>query len=98
MYCANDSNFYQYKCGGIGKYIEGCPNETLPNNLKNYNNMHLCKVKIILEVYLAQFNSTYPLKLKILNTYLLSNVLITYTSQINWLNLTQQVYNNMDPL
>ncbi|GBB90997.1 hypothetical protein RclHR1_18090003 [Rhizophagus clarus] len=41
MYCAGDGNSCQRECGGIGKCIEGCPNEILPNNLKNYNDMHL---------------------------------------------------------
>jgi hypothetical protein len=44
MYCAGDGNFCQRECGGIGKCIEGCKNETLPNNLKNGNDMHLCKL------------------------------------------------------
>ncbi|GBC05060.1 hypothetical protein RclHR1_00600023 [Rhizophagus clarus] len=41
MYCASDGNSCQCECSGIGKCIEGCPNEILPNNLKNYNDMHL---------------------------------------------------------
>ena len=57
--------------------------------------MHLCKVRVISEVYLSQFNSSHPLKIKILNTHLPSNVLMTYTSQINQLNLTWQVCDNI---
>ena len=95
MYCAGDGNSCQRECGGIGECIEGCPNETFPNNLKNYNDMHLCKVKIISEVYLSQLNSLYPLKIKILNTHLPSNVLITHTPQINRLSLTRQVRDNI---
>lgn len=75
MYCAGDGNSCQRECGGISKCIEGCPNETLPNNLKNGNDMHLCKVKVVSEVHLSQLNSAYPLKIKILNTHLPSNVL-----------------------
>ncbi|GES96335.1 hypothetical protein GLOIN_2v1777145 [Rhizophagus clarus] len=95
MYCAGDGNSCQRECGGIGKCIEGCPNEILPNNLKNYNDMHLCKVKIVSEVYLSQLNSAYPLKIKILNTHLPSNVFTTHTPQINradqlWLKNAQR--------
>ena len=50
--------------------------------------MHLCKICVVLEVYLSQLNSSNSLKIKILNTHLPSNILITYTSQINQLNLT----------
>jgi hypothetical protein len=34
MYCAGDDNSCQHECGGIGKCVEGCQNELLPNNLK----------------------------------------------------------------
>lgn len=95
MYCAGDGNSCQRECGGIGKCIAGCPNEILPNNLKNYNDMHLCKVKIVSEVYLSQLNSAYPLKIKILNSHLPSNVLTTHTPQINRLSLTRQVRDNI---
>src|SRR6266542_2663474 len=95
MYCAGDGDACQHECGGIGKCIENCPNATLSNNLKNYYDMHLCKVRIVSEVYLSQFNSSHPLKIKILNTHLSSNVLMTHTSQINRLNLTQQVHDNI---
>ena len=50
--------------------------------------MHFYKVRVILEVYLFQLNSSHPFKIKILNTHLLFNILITYISQINRLNLT----------
>src|SRR3954469_9008206 len=54
MYCAGNGNSCQRDCGEISRCIEGCQNKTLPNNLKNYNDMHLCKVRIISEVYLSQ--------------------------------------------
>ena len=95
MYCAGDGNSCQRDCGGIGRCIEGCQNGTLTNNLKNYNDMHLCKVRITSEVYLSQVNTSYPLKIKILNTHLPSNVLITHTPQINRLNLTRQIRDNI---
>ncbi|EXX63235.1 hypothetical protein RirG_154180 [Rhizophagus irregularis DAOM 197198w] len=86
MYCAEDGNSCQYECGGIGKCIEGCQNEALPNNLKNYNDMHLCKVRIISEVYLSKIDRPCPLKIKVLNSHLPSNVLTTHTPQINRLS------------
>ena len=95
MYCAGDGDACQHECGGIGKCIENCPNATLSNNLKNYHDMHLCKVRVVSEVYLSQLNSSHPLKIKILNTHLPSNVLMTHTPQINRLNLTRQVRDNI---
>ena len=95
MFCAGDGNSCQYECGGIGKCVEGCQNELLPNNLRNYNDMHLCKVRVISEVYLSQINDLRPLKIKILNTHLPSNILVTHTPQINRLNLTRQVRDNI---
>ncbi|GBC42759.1 hypothetical protein GLOIN_2v1777145 [Rhizophagus irregularis DAOM 181602=DAOM 197198] len=95
MYCAEDGNSCQYECGGIGKCIEGCQNEALPNNLKNYNDMHLCKVRIISEVYLSKIDRPCPLKIKVLNSHLPSNVLTTHTPQINRLSLTRQVRDNI---
>src|SRR4051812_12281761 len=95
MYCAEDGNSCQRDCGEISRCIGGCQNETLPNNLKNYNDMHLCKVRIISEVYLSQVNTSYPPKIKILNTHLPSNVLITHTPKINRLSLTRQIRNNI---
>jgi len=95
MYCAGDGNSCQHECGGIGKCIEGCQNETLPNNLKNYNDMHLCKVRVLSEVYLSQLNSLNPLKIKISKTHLPTNVLTTHNPQINRLSLTRQVRDNI---
>ncbi|UZO21775.1 uncharacterized protein OCT59_014160 [Rhizophagus irregularis] len=95
MYCAGDGNSCQYECGGIGKCIEGCQNEALPNNLKNYNDMHLCKVRIISEVYLSKIDRPCPLKIKVLNSHLPSNVRTTHTPQINRLSLTRQVRDNI---
>lgn len=94
MYYSGDGNSYQYECGGIGKCIEGCQNKALPNNLKSYNNVHLCKVQIISEVYLSKIDNLYPLKIKVLNSYLPSNVLTTHTPKINRLSLTRQVCDN----
>ena len=70
MYCTEDGNSYQRECGGIGKCVKGCQNEALPNNLKNGNDMHLCKLRIISEVYLSQINNSHPLKIKVLNSHL----------------------------
>ena len=83
MYYAGDGDACQHECGEIDKYIENCSNVTLSNNLKNYHDMHFCKVYVVSEVYLSQLNSSYPLKIKILNIHLPSNILMTHTSQIN---------------
>jgi hypothetical protein len=45
--------------------------------------MHLCKVQIVLELHLSQINNSHPLKIRILNTHLPTNVLIMHTPQIN---------------
>ena len=88
MYYAGDGNACQHEYDGIGKCIENYLNAILSNNLKNYHNMHLCKVHVVSEIYLSQFNSSHLLKIKILNIYLPSNILMTYIPQINQLNLT----------
>jgi hypothetical protein len=94
MYCAGDGNC-QHKCGGIETCTEDCPNKILPNNLKSYNDMHLCKVRIVSESHLSQLNDSHPLKIKILNTHLPSNILTIHTPQINRLSLTRQVRDNI---
>ncbi len=53
MYCIGNSNACQHECNKIGKYIESYQNVTLSNNLKNYNDMYLCKVQVISETYLS---------------------------------------------
>ncbi|CAB5217590.1 unnamed protein product [Rhizophagus irregularis] len=95
MYCAGDGNSCQRECGEIGKCMEGCQNEMLPNNLKNGNDMHLCKLRIVSEVYLSQINNSNPLKIKVLNSHLSSNILMTHTPQIDRLSLTRQVRDNI---
>ncbi|CAB4459745.1 hypothetical protein RhiirA5_495496 [Rhizophagus irregularis] len=47
MYCAGDGNVCQRVCGEVGKCRAGCKNSEFPNGLKNYQDMHLCKVRII---------------------------------------------------
>lgn len=47
---AGDGNVCQRVCGEVGKCRAGCKNSEFPNGLKNYQDMHLCKVRIISEV------------------------------------------------
>ncbi|PKY45426.1 hypothetical protein RhiirA4_542589 [Rhizophagus irregularis] len=45
---AGDGNVCQRACGEVGKCRAGCKNSEFPNGLKNYQDMHLCKVRIII--------------------------------------------------
>jgi hypothetical protein len=60
MYCSGDGNVCQRVCGGIGNCLETCENYFLHKNLKNANDMHLCKVRVISECYLSWLNSETP--------------------------------------
>ncbi|RIA92398.1 hypothetical protein C1645_820735 [Glomus cerebriforme] len=62
MYCTGDGNSYQHECGRIGKYIEGCQNEILSNNLKNYSDIHLLNHR-------ADHKTTKNIKAKMLAPY-----------------------------
>jgi hypothetical protein len=50
MYCAGDGNVCQRVCGEVGRCKEGCRNSEFPNGLKNYQDMHLCNVRVKSEV------------------------------------------------
>ena len=52
MYCAGEGNMCQRTCGEIGKCKENCENFQFSNGLKNYQDMHLCKVRIKSEVHI----------------------------------------------
>ena len=65
MYCSGDGNNCQRVCGGIGSCLEDCENYSLPNNLKNGNDMHLCKVRVISECRLSWMSSAFPLRITI---------------------------------
>ncbi|GES76203.1 hypothetical protein GLOIN_2v1872702 [Rhizophagus clarus] len=46
MFCSGDGNTCQQVGGGIGSCNEGCENSQLTNCLKDYQDMHLCKVRV----------------------------------------------------
>jgi hypothetical protein len=48
LYCSGDGNNCQRLCGSIGEYSANCQNRSYKGNLKNANDMHLCKVRVIL--------------------------------------------------
>jgi hypothetical protein len=54
--------------------------------------MHLCKVRVVSEVYLSQIDDLRPLKIKILNTQI--HITIQCSFDTNRLNLTRQVRDN----
>ena len=49
-------------CDGIGSCLNTCNNYLLPKNLKNGNDIHLCKVN---ECHLSWLNSETPLCISI---------------------------------
>ncbi|CAB4403560.1 unnamed protein product [Rhizophagus irregularis] len=44
MYYSGKGNSCQHECRRIGSCKENCANYSLSNNIKNYYDMHLCKV------------------------------------------------------
>jgi hypothetical protein len=64
MFCAGDGNTCQRVCGEIGKCKEGCQNSEFPNGLKNYQDMHLCNVRIKSEVRFSSLTTSHPLSIK----------------------------------
>ncbi|CAB4415594.1 unnamed protein product [Rhizophagus irregularis] len=90
MYCAGEGNKCQRECGSIGDCKENCPNHNFSNNLKNYHDMHLCKVRVISESKLSWLKSDKPLRIKITGTHLPPNVLNSYTPSIFKINLTRE--------
>src|SRR6185437_15537698 len=77
MFCSGEGNSYQHECEGIGKYKETYANYSLNNNVKNYHDMHLCKVRVISESKLSWLNKEKPLQIKIIGSHLPINVLIS---------------------
>ncbi|CAG8739758.1 9311_t:CDS:1, partial [Cetraspora pellucida] len=45
MYYASDEKTCQHQCGSIGECVSSHLNFTLPNNLKNRNDIHCCSVQ-----------------------------------------------------
>ena len=60
MFCSEEKNSCQYEYGGISNCIETCTNYSLKNNIKNYQDMHLCKVHVISESKLFWLNKEKP--------------------------------------
>ena len=95
MYCAGEGNACQRSCGGIGSCKEGCGNSQLSNGLKNYQDMHLCQVRVKSEVYLSSLTTSHPLLIKIYGTHTPSNIIVNSTPKIERLNLLKSVRDNV---
>ncbi|PKC70304.1 hypothetical protein RhiirA1_501757 [Rhizophagus irregularis] len=89
MYCAGDGNSCQHLCGGIGKCNPDCQNANLPNNLKNSNDRHRCRLRVVSESRLSWIKSPHQLKIKIEGWHLPPNALITHEPQVTRVNLTR---------
>ncbi|PKK55634.1 hypothetical protein RhiirC2_722348, partial [Rhizophagus irregularis] len=90
MFCSREGNSCQHECGGIGECKETCENYSLNNNIKNYRDMHLCKVRVISESKLSWLNKEKPLQIKITGTHLPANIITAHNSNISRLNLSRQ--------
>ena len=95
MFCSKEGNSCQHECGGIGSCKETCTNFYLSNNIKNYHDMHLCKVRVISESKLFWLNQEKPLQIKIIGSHLPQNTLISHTPTIFRLNLSRQTRDNI---
>ncbi len=95
IYCAGNGNAYQYSYGGIKSCKEGYENSQLSNSLKNYQDMHLCQVRVKSKVYLSFLITLYPLLIKIYRTHISSNIIVNLTSKIERLNLLKSIKNNV---
>ena len=97
MYCAGDGNSCQRVCGGIGECKEGCGNSELFNGLKNYQDMHLCQVRVKSEVHFSSLTTSHPLLIKIYGTHTPSNIIANNSStpKIERLNLLKVVRDNV---
>ena len=95
MFCSGEGNSCQHECGGIGSCKETCANYSFPNNTKNYQDMHLCKVRVISESKLSWLNQEKPFQIKITGLHLPQNTLISHTPIISRLNLSRQTRDNI---
>src|SRR5581483_2840641 len=92
MYCSGDGNDCQRLCGSIGKCNEDCENYNLRNNLKNGNDMHLCKVRVISECRLSWLKSGTPLRIYIEGVHRPSQQFVSNNiPKISRINLTYAV-------
>src|SRR3954470_16468759 len=98
MYCASDGNVCQRASGEVSRYKEGCRNSEFPNGLKNYQDMHLCNVRVKSEVRFSSLTTSHPLKITIQGSHIPSNVVIAnnnLTPKIERLNLLRSVRDNV---
>ncbi|RIB28900.1 hypothetical protein C2G38_2156710 [Gigaspora rosea] len=89
MYCAGDGNTCQHLCGGIGKCNPDCPNANLPNNLKNSNDRHRCRLRVVSESRLSWINTPHQLRIKIDGWHIPPNALVVHSPQVTRVNLTR---------
>ena len=97
IYCASDRNSCQWVCEGIGECKEGCENSELSNGLKNYQDMHLCQVRVKSKVHFFSLTTSHPLLIKIYRTHTPSNIIANNSStpKIERLNLLKVVRDNV---
>jgi hypothetical protein len=86
LYCG-DGNSCQRMCDSIGECSINCQNRSFRGNLKNANDMHLCKVRVILECKFSWLNSPTPLKITIQGSHVPHNFLVTQQPQVTRINL-----------
>jgi hypothetical protein len=91
MFCAGDGNTCQRVCGGIGNCKEGCINSGFSNGVKNYQDMHLCNVRVKSEVRITSLVKSHPLKITIQGNHVPQNMLLNSTPKIQRLNLLRNV-------
>jgi hypothetical protein len=87
LYYSGDGNSCQRMCDSIGECSINCQNRSFRGNLKNANDMHLCKVRVILECKFSWLNSPTPLKITIQGSHVPHNFLVTQQPQVTRINL-----------
>ncbi len=97
MYCTEDENSCQRVCEEIGKCKEDCENSELSNRLKNYQDMHLCQVRVKSEIHFSSLTTLHPLLIKIYGTHTPSNIIANNSStpKIERLNLLKVIRDNV---
>lgn len=91
MFCSGDGNTCQRVCGGIGSCNEGCENSQLTNGLKNYQDMHLCKVRVKSEVHITSLVKSHPLKITVQGTHVSQNIILNSVPKVQRLNLLRNI-------
>ncbi|CAG8507221.1 8491_t:CDS:2 [Scutellospora calospora] len=90
FYCAGDGNC-QRVCSGFENCLPNYPNYKMKNNLKNSNDMHKCKVRIITKVMLNMVRERFPIKLYIESQHIPTNIFIQHESAVTCLNLSRTI-------